>query len=285
MSIDVTIAVSTISIHAILTMFEGLLLLISVLVAVGLECVDVQAHVPGNASLSYSLWEAGLGVDNGGAALSGLNELRILFLEDGKVPLSLPVPDAVGGKEQVHFFKCALVGFGVQAVDHGQGNDVGNAEDVVGLLLKSLENDGKKECQPAIANGPANDTPSITLSTYFQGENLSRVQPWNSEPGSTECRCEEEDHGNSARASAASGSRALWMLETDSSKSTSEEHRDALDNGAPIQCPTTTDPVQSEDTNESSHLHLISTDSDVHGQASLPYMLWCSTQRSIVLGR
>ncbi len=148
-------------------MLEGLLLLISVLVTVGLECVDVQAHIPGNATLSSRLWEAGLGVDNGGAALGGLNKLGILLLEDGKVPLSLPVPDAVSGKEQVHFFKCALVGFGVQAVNHGQGNDVGNAEDVVSLLFESLEDDGEKECQPAITNGPTNDTPSITLSTYF----------------------------------------------------------------------------------------------------------------------
>ena len=151
MSIDITIAVS-ISIHAILTVLEGLLLLISVLVAVGLECVDVQAHISGNATLSSRLWEAGLGVDNGGAALGGLNQLRVLFLKNGKVPLSLPIPDAVSGKEQVHFFKCALVGLGIQAVDHGQGNNVGNAEDVVGLLFEGLENDGKKECQPAITN-------------------------------------------------------------------------------------------------------------------------------------
>ncbi len=75
------------------------------------------------------------------------------------------------------------------------------------------------------------------------------------------------------------------MLETESSESTSEEHRDALDNGAPVQCPTTTDSVQSEDTNESSHLHLVSTNSNIHGQVSLPYRLWCSTQRSIALGR
>ena len=202
-------------------MLEGLLLLISVLVAVGLECVDIQAHVPGDATLSSSLWETGLGVDYGGTALGGLNKLRILFFEDGKVPLSLPVPDAVSGKEQVHFFKCALVGFGIQAVDHGQGNDVGDAENVIGLLFESLEDDGEKECQPAITNGPANDTPSVTLSTYFQRENFSRVQPWNSEPGSTECSCEEEDHGNSARASAASSSRAHWVLETDSSQSAS----------------------------------------------------------------
>ena len=202
-------------------MLEGLLLFVSVLVAVGLECVDVQAHVSGNATLSSSLWKTGLGVDYGGTALGGLNKLRILFLEDGKVPLSLPVPDAVGGKEQIHFFKCALVGFGVQAVDHGKGNDVGNAEDVIGLLFESLEDDREKECQPAITDGPANDTPSVTLSTYFQWENLSRVQPWDSEPGSTECSCEEEDHGNSARASAASSSRARWVLETDSSQSTS----------------------------------------------------------------
>ena len=88
---NITTAVS-ISIHAILTVLEGLLLLISVLVAMGLECINVQTHVSGNATLSSSLWEAGLGVDNGGTALGGLYQLRILFLKNGKVPLSLPVP-------------------------------------------------------------------------------------------------------------------------------------------------------------------------------------------------
>ena len=191
--------------------------------------VDIQAHVPGNAA-SSSLWEAGFGIDDRVATLGGLNKLRILLFENGEILLGLPIPDAIGRKEKVHFLQGALIRLGVQAVDHGQCDDVGNAKDVVCLLLESFENDGKDECQPAIADGPAYDTPCVTFGTNLQRENLSWVKPWNGEPGGAEGGGEEEDHRNSTRAVASSERRSSWMLETSSGETTSEKHGDTLYN-------------------------------------------------------
>lgn len=146
-------------------MLESLLLLVGILM-VG-QGIDIQAHVPGNTALSSRLGKASLGVDDGVATLGGLDEFGVLLLENGEVLLGFPVPDAVGGEEKIHLLKSALVGLGVQAVYHGQSDDVGNTEDVVSLLLERLEDDGKDECEPAITNRPSNDTPSVALSTDF----------------------------------------------------------------------------------------------------------------------
>lgn len=195
-------------------MLEGLLLLVGVLVVS--ERVDVQAHVPGHAALSSGLGETGLGVDDGVAALGGLDELRVLLLEDGEVLLGFPVPDAVRGEEEVHLLEGALVGLGIEAVDHGQSDDVGDTEDVVGLLLEGLEDDGKQEGEPAVTDGPANDAPGVALGADLQWEDLGGVEPWDSEPGGAEGGCEEENHGNGTGAVASSESRAGWVLETKS---------------------------------------------------------------------
>ena len=200
-------------------MLEGLLLLIGIFMVT--KSIDIQAHIPGNAALSSSLGETRLGVDDRVSALSGLNKLRILFFENSKILLSFPVPDTIGGKEKVHFFESALVRFRVQAVDHGQCDDVGNTEDVVSLLLKRLEDDGKNECEPAIANGPTHDTPSITLCTNFQWEDLGRVKPWDGQPGGAEGGCEEENHSDGTGAVASGERRARRMLKTSSRQTTS----------------------------------------------------------------
>jgi len=168
---------------------EGLLFLISVL-TVSLQSVDIQTHATRHAALPAGLGKTSLGVNDRLAALGSLDELGVLLLEDGKVLLGFPVPNTVGGEEEVHLLKSALVGLRVKAVDHGQSDDVGNTEDVVSLLLESLEDDGKEECEPAVANGPADNTPGVTFGTDFQWEDLSRVQPWNSEPSSAKCGCE-----------------------------------------------------------------------------------------------
>ena len=215
------------STFAPLPMFEGLLLLIDV--RVWGKSVDIQAHVPGNATVS-SLGKAGFGVDDRVATLGSLHELRILLFENSKVLLGLPVPDAVRREEKVHFLEGALIRLGIQAVDHGQRDDVGNTEDVICLLLESFKDDGKDECQPTVADRPANDTPSITLSPDFQRENLSWVKPWNGEPGGAEGGGEEKDHRNSTRAVSSSKRRSSWMLETSSGETTGEEHGDALNN-------------------------------------------------------
>ena len=79
------------------------------------------------------------------APLRRLHQIRILLLEDGEVPLRFPVPDAVGGKQQVHFLEGALVGFRVEGPDHGDGNGVAGGEDVEGLLADGGEHDGAEE--------------------------------------------------------------------------------------------------------------------------------------------
>ena len=177
-------------------MLEGLFLLVNVPV-VG-KGVNIQTHVPGNAA-SSSLGKAGFGVDNRMATLSSLDKFRILFFENGEILLGLPVPDAVRREEKVHLFKGALIRLGVQAVDHRQRDDVGSTEDVVCLLLKCFEDDGKDECQPAVAERPADDTPCVSFGSDFQWENLSWVKPWNGKPGGAEGGGEEENHGDSAR--------------------------------------------------------------------------------------
>ena len=207
-------------------MFEGLLLLVCILV-VG-KSINIQAHVPGDTALSSRLGKASLGVDDRLATLGGLDELWVLLLEDSEVFLGFPIPDAVRGKEKIHLLKSALVGLGVQAIDHGQRDDVGNTENIVGLLLEGLEDDGKDECEPAVTNRPANDTPGITLSTDLQWEDLSWVEPGDSEPSGAKCGCEEEDHSNSTGGVASSESRASRVLKTSSRQTASEEHRDTL---------------------------------------------------------
>ena len=161
-----------------LPMFEGLLLLIDICVRG--KRVNVQAHVPGTIS---SLGKAGFGVNDRVATLSSLDKLRVLLFQNSKILLGLPVPNAVSREQKVHFLKGALIRLGVQTIDHGQRDDVGNTENVVCLLLESFEDDGKDECQPAVADRPANNTPSVAFGSNLQRENLSWVKPWNSKPG------------------------------------------------------------------------------------------------------
>lgn len=122
------------------------------MVGVTVKTVDVQAHVAANTVPATFHWQTSLGVDDRVATLSSLDKLRVLLLEDLEVLLSFPGPDAVGSKDKVHLFKCTLIGLGVQTVDHGQCNDVGNAEDVVSLLSESFESGRQDQCEPAITD-------------------------------------------------------------------------------------------------------------------------------------
>ena len=90
--------------------------------------------MPGSTAVASS-WKTRLRVDDGVAALGSLDEVGILFLEDGEVLLGFPVPDAVGGEEQVHFFESALVGFGVEGPDHGDGDEIAGGKDVEGVFV------------------------------------------------------------------------------------------------------------------------------------------------------
>ena len=77
--------------------------------------------------------------------LSSLDEIGILLLEDGEVLLGLPVPDAVGSEEKIHFLERALVGLGVEGPDHGNGDQVAGGEDVEGVFVERVEHDWAKE--------------------------------------------------------------------------------------------------------------------------------------------
>lgn len=210
--------------------------------------INVQAHAP--------LANTMLGVNDGVAASSSLSDFGVLLFEDGEVALGFPVEDAVRSEKQVHLLKGALVRFGVESPDHGDSDDVAGAEDVVGLLAEGLEHDGAEESEPSIADGPANNTPGVTLRTDFQWENFGRVQPWDGKPGSAEDECEDVDHsdGGITVASSFVNLAAVAGIQTEAGESASEEHGDTLANGSPVECVTTTDSVKRKDTDQGGEL-------------------------------
>ena len=171
-------------------MLEGLLLHLVGFIAAW-KGIHVQTH-----ATPCLHWHSGFGINDGVPTLGSLNQFGVLFFQDCEVLLSLPGPDAVGREYKVHLFKCALVGFRVQAIDHGKRDHVGNAKDVVSLLSESLEHDWQDECEPAISDRPAHDTPGVSFGPDFQWKDFSGVEPGNSEPRGTESCCEEEDHSH-----------------------------------------------------------------------------------------
>lgn len=211
-------------------MFERLLLLVHVIAfahAAVVESIGVQAHATCNAALL--LGQTSLRVEDRVAALRSLDKLGVLLLENTEVALGLPVPWAVSGEEEIHFLKSALVGLRVQGPHHGKGDEIGGGEDVVRLFIESLEHDGAEECEPAIAHGPADNTPSVTLSTNLEREDLSRVEPRDGKPGSTEGCCEEEDHSDSAVGQRLGLGGAKRVLLTEVREDTGEQKRETLD--------------------------------------------------------
>ena len=205
---------------------ECILFLLDIIELVGIagtgrQSRGIQAHAPRNTSL---LRQSSLGIDDGMAALGGLDQLRVLLLEERKVPFRFPVPDAVGSEEEVHFFERALVRFGVEGPDHGEGDQIGCGEDVVGVLVQGLEHDRAEECEPAVTDRPADDAPSITFGTDFQWEDLGGIQPRDGEPGRAECGCEEEDHGDGTGAVAFGHRRTQRVLLTEGCEPTGHGH-------------------------------------------------------------
>lgn len=196
----------------------------------------------------------GLGFDDGVATLGSLDQLRVLFLEQAEVAFGFPGPDAVGGEDEIHLLKGALVGFGIQGPDHGDSDDVGGTKDIVSLLFESSEDVRQHHSKPAVANGPADDTPGVTLGTNFQGKDFSRVKPWDSKPSGTKGGSEQEDHGDGAIGIAFSSIFVTGSVgsKTGRGKTSSAEHGNTLDNRAPVESPATTDPVKCEHTDEGS---------------------------------
>ena len=187
----------------------------------------IQAHIPRHQTPLPAALEPGLGIHDAGAALSCLHKLRVLLLEDLEVALGLPVPDGVGGEDEIHFLEGALVGFGVEGPDDEESGDVDGAEEVEGFFVEGGKDCGEEEdlsvCRvrrlfqwgqrerkrergfdagrgsrgltyrPPIPNGPTDHAPCVAPGTDFQGENLGRVQPWNGQPSRSEDGGEEED--------------------------------------------------------------------------------------------
>lgn len=231
-----------------LTVLEGLLLLERGIIVMRVHGVDIQGHVPAAA-----FGEASLRVDDGVAARGRLDQIRVLLLEEAEVAFGLPVPGAVGREQQVHFLEGALTGLGVEGPDHGEGDDVGGGEDVVGLLLEGLEHDGQKEGEPAVSDGPANHSPGVSFSADLEREDLGGVEPGHGEPGGAEGGGEQEDHGDGAGAVASGGRGAEGMVLTHAGETPGEEHGDALDDRAPVEGPATADSVECEDADEGGH--------------------------------
>ena len=124
------------------------------------------------------------------------SHVRQLLLQRLKVLLRLPIPDAVGREEQINLLERALVRLGVQRPNHGDRDSVACGEDVERLLAERVEHYGAEECEPAVANGPADDAPGIALCAHFEGEDLGGVEPRDGEPGRAEDGREDEDHGD-----------------------------------------------------------------------------------------
>lgn len=72
------------------------------------QSTRVEAHIPRRQT---ALALPGLGIEHASVPLRSMNQLWVLLLQDRKVSLRLPVPDAVGGKHQIHLLQGALVGF------------------------------------------------------------------------------------------------------------------------------------------------------------------------------
>ena len=195
---------------------------------------------------------ASLRVDDGVTALGGLDEIGVLLLEDGEVALGLPIPDAVGGEEQIHFLERALVGLRVEGPHHGDGDDVAGAEDVVGVLIEGGEDDGQQEGAPPVANGPAHHAPGVALGADFEREDLGGVEPGYGQPGGAEGGGEDEDHGDGADAVALGGGDVAGGggILTGFGEGGGEDHGETLHDGAPVECPSAADTIQGEDADQ-----------------------------------
>lgn len=106
--------------------------------------LSIQAHVPRHQTPLPTALETTLGVHDAVAPLRRLHQLGVLLLEDLEVALGLPVPDGVGGEDQVHLLEGALVGFRVEGPDDDDGGGVDGAEEVERLFVEGGE-DGREE--------------------------------------------------------------------------------------------------------------------------------------------
>ena len=105
----------------------------------------VEAHVPRHQTTLPARLHAGFGIHDAVAPLRRLHELGVLLLEDLEVALGFPVPDGVGGEDEVHFLEGALVGFRVEGPDDDDGGGVDGAEEVEGFFVEGGEDGGEQQ--------------------------------------------------------------------------------------------------------------------------------------------
>ena len=103
---------------------------------------------------------------------------------------------------------------------------------------------------PPVANRPTNHTPCVASGTYFQGEDLGRIQPRHGQPCRSENSSEEEDEEDGAAAHAGGVPTTVSSVDRSASEATGAEHANALADGSPVEGPATTDSIESEDTDE-----------------------------------
>lgn len=204
------------------------------------------------------------------------NEVRVLGFELGKVALGVPRPDAVAGKHQIHLLERALVGLGVQRPDGDDAEGVDGAKNVQRLFFELVKDGGQKKdleltksatnsraCvlgyvtyTPAVANGPADDAPSIALGADLERENLGGVQPRHGQPGGAENRSIEKHEKGCGAADL--GAVRVGGVDGGAGEATGGKHADALANSTPVQSPAAADAVECKDTNQSGRLGHVS---------------------------
>lgn len=78
-------------------------------------------------------------------AVGCLNQIRVFYFDLVKVLLCLPVPDAVTGKDQVHFFQGSLVGLGIECPHNEDAEGVDPSKDIQRFFMESTKNGGEEQ--------------------------------------------------------------------------------------------------------------------------------------------
>ena len=107
--------------------------------------LGLQTEIPRHQTALPAALDAGLGIHDAVAPLRRLHQFRVLLLEDLEVALGVPVPDGVGGEDEVHFLEGALVGLRVEGPDDDDSGGVDGAEEVERLFIEVGEDGGQEE--------------------------------------------------------------------------------------------------------------------------------------------
>lgn len=106
--------------------------------------LGVQTQISRHQAALSAALDSCLGIYNAIPPLRRLHQFRVLFFEDLEVALGFPVPDGVGGEDEVHFLQGALVGFGIEGPNDDDCGGVDGAEKVEGFFVERGEDCGEK---------------------------------------------------------------------------------------------------------------------------------------------